>query len=347
MTQGRIPTLDGLRAVAILLVLASHTMAAAAVGRLGHVGVLIFFALSGYLITSRLLDEYRKTGAISLRDFYLRRAFRILPPAIVFLAVMGILASLGFIVCTSAALRAALLFYINYNFVSDFGGPGWRVGHFWSLSVEEHFYLFWPCLLIGFGIARGWRQAGLLALAICVWRPIDDHFHLFATVFGNPRYTGDFYRTDMIADALLWGCCLAFALRKPIEVSRGKLLSAIAAGAVGGSLLLICVMDIEHVTPLLNILPALLVAAIVAVPTAPIGRFLDLQPMRYIGKLSYIIYIWQQLFIGGPGGLDWPVPLSFAAMFACAYLSYRFIELPCINFGRQIITSRHLVPEPA
>ncbi|HXI40052.1 MAG TPA: acyltransferase, partial [Bryobacteraceae bacterium] len=99
----RIPTLDGLRAVAILLVLISHAIDRTqhtGLAELGHAGVAIFFALSGYLITTRLLIEYRATGAISLRNFYVRRAFRILPPAMLYLAILWLLTLTGLIVCT-------------------------------------------------------------------------------------------------------------------------------------------------------------------------------------------------------------------------------------------------------
>src|ERR1700722_2606600 len=139
MTAGqsdRIPALDGLRAIAVLIVIVSHTVdmqSHPALVHLGHVGVLLFFALSGYLITDRLLAEYRSTGAVSLRNFYLRRAFRILPPAVTFLGIMAILSHAGLVVCSLPAIRAALLFYTNF---ADFGDIGWRVGHFWSLSVE-------------------------------------------------------------------------------------------------------------------------------------------------------------------------------------------------------------------
>jgi peptidoglycan/LPS O-acetylase OafA/YrhL len=133
----RIQTRDGPRALAISLVIVSHIAPqGTALGRIGHMGVMIFFALSGYLITSRLLDEFRKRGRISLSEFYLRRAFRILPPALTYSSVVAILAATGLVVCNAAAIRGALLFYANYI---DVGDTGHRVGHFWSLSVEEHF----------------------------------------------------------------------------------------------------------------------------------------------------------------------------------------------------------------
>src|SRR5579859_7269324 len=105
----RIPTLDGLRAVAILIVMVAHVFHDnVRLLALGHMGVLIFFALSGYLITTRLLAEYRSSGRISLRDFYLRRAFRILPPALAYLGVVSVLSALGLVICGAPAVRSAL-----------------------------------------------------------------------------------------------------------------------------------------------------------------------------------------------------------------------------------------------
>ena len=337
-TQGRIPTLDGLRAVAILIVIVSHTDDHhGALAKLGHVGVMIFFALSGYLITSRLLDEFRKNGRISLRNFYLRRAFRILPPAVTYLTVVTLLTALGVIVCNPSAIRAALLFYINY-----IDGTGY-VGHFWSLSVEEHFYLIWPCLLIWFGVLAGWRTAAALAIMILLWRLGDNHFHIISQIFNAPHLQQYNYRTDLIADTLLWGCCLAF-----VKVRLSAAVSTV--GALISSVLLVwMVLGIPGASPRIDyfiqnmhFLPALLLCAIVSCPDAPIGRLLDLAPMRFLGNLSYSLYIWQQLFLAGPGP-KLPVAFGITAAFACAYLSYRFIEQPSIRLGKRVIAGRGLV----
>jgi peptidoglycan/LPS O-acetylase OafA/YrhL len=199
----RIPALDGLRAVAILIVVASHSIDRAKYGALalvGIAGVMIFFALGGYLITTRWLAEYEKTGTISLRNFYLRRAFRILPPAVTFLAVIWILSRLGIVDCDGRSLLSALFFFSNYMDLRDIA---WQVGHFWSLSVEEHFYLIWPFQLIAFGVAKG--------------------------------------------------------------------------------------------------VPAVLLGALVLCPRTPLGKILDAPPMQFIGKLSYSLYIWQQLTWAGMG----------------------------------------------
>jgi peptidoglycan/LPS O-acetylase OafA/YrhL len=334
-----IPTLDGLRAVAILMVIVSHAVSARAhpgIVSVGHVGVLIFFALSGYLITSRLLNEYNAHGRISLRNFYLRRVFRILPPALFYLLTVSTLTLTGVVVCSWATIRSAVLLYTNYAEVGDFG---WRVGHFWSLSVEEHFYLFWPALLMLFGVRKGWRTAASIAVTICIWRILDDRFHFLAWLFHDAHLAVDSYRTDLIADVLLWGCCLAFFLRPPFRNAIGPIASSIIAVATMILLVTLGVLRINHVTMLEHLLPTICLGAVVAAPNTPIGRFLELPPMRFIGRLSYGLYIWQQLFLGGWGSR---LPLLFAlpAILACAFFSFVVVEQTSIRFGRKLIRRR-------
>src|SRR5207248_5891757 len=105
-----------------------------------------FFAISGYLICTRLLVEEETTGSISLRSFYIRRVFRILPPAYVYLAVVAGLSAAGMIAAAWTDIASAALFYSNY-----IEPRSWFTGHFWSLAMEEHFYLLWPPLLLLLG----------------------------------------------------------------------------------------------------------------------------------------------------------------------------------------------------
>jgi len=208
-----IPGLDGLRAVAILAVIVAHTLNEARYPRIvgvGKAGVLVFFALSGFLITTRLLAEYEKSGRISLWNFYVRRTFRILPPALIYLGVIAILAKAGMVTCSWQAIRSALLFYNNYTL---YGDAGYKVGHFWSLCVEEHFYLVWPALLIVFGVRKGLRTSVILTVVIIFVRLLDDRYRLLAHLIDSPATSTLSYRTDLVADTLLWGCSLAFYLR--------------------------------------------------------------------------------------------------------------------------------------
>ena len=137
----RIPSLDGLRAISITLVILSHLVkwkhiSLEVLGSYGALGVHVFFVLSGYLITNLLLHEYERSSTISLRDFYIRRAYRIFPAAFVFLVVVIILYWQQIRWYHAAA---ALLYVANM----DMARP-WIFGHLWSLSIEEQFYLLWP-----------------------------------------------------------------------------------------------------------------------------------------------------------------------------------------------------------
>ncbi len=158
-----LPTLDGCRAVAIGLVLLQHIAESAgyagsgffaALLNKGGFGVQIFFAISGYLITSKLLGEEEKAGRISLGNFYKRRIFRIYPAALAFIFSLGVLRILGIIYLPTRHVIAAVGGFANYvNYVFP-GSWTWYLGHFWSLAVEEHFYLIWPGILVVVGSRR-------------------------------------------------------------------------------------------------------------------------------------------------------------------------------------------------
>ena len=319
--ESYIPTLDGVRAVAIVLVVVSHALPQENAYRelMGHVGVLLFFALSGYLITTKLLEEHRQRGAINLRAFYLRRAFRILPPAFTYLTILSILSAIGWMACDARSIIAALFFYINYIPVTI---VAWKAGHFWSLSVEEHFYLIWPALLIMFGVMRGWRTAAMLAIVVCVWRSAGFNWHWL-------------FHTDYIADTLLWGCCLAFVparrIRFPTMLTIGlfSLFGLVEFGPFHGRLMLL----------LSHLIPAVILGVIVMSPATVVGQLLELSPVRYLGRLSYSLYIWQQMFLGGRANhLPWWAGIVCAVL--AAYLSYRLIERPSIAYGHRLISKQ-------
>ena len=131
--------------------------------------------LSGFLITRRLMEEWRAAGRIDGESFYARRAFRILPPMLVYLAVVSLLGlGLHWIPMDLGQLAASLFFYRNY--LTAPVTQAWYTGHFWSLAVEEHFYLIWPVLLWMAGLRRARWLAPALALAVAVWRVADSRY---------------------------------------------------------------------------------------------------------------------------------------------------------------------------
>ena len=192
--QGYLYTLDGWRAVAILAVLVDHVATYEFSGhstlfslfsltRVGANGVSLFFAIRGFLICSRLLEEQAMCGRISLKGFYIRRACRVLPAAMTYLLFIALVAVLGFIIVDPREWLAVALFWRNYlpdPWIHQ-GWGGYTV-HYWSLAVEEHFYFIWPALLVFSGKRRAQVLAIVLALVVAVWRWGDFHHQWVAYV---------------------------------------------------------------------------------------------------------------------------------------------------------------------
>jgi peptidoglycan/LPS O-acetylase OafA/YrhL len=335
-TDGYLPTLDGWRALAALTVMASHTPWAWAHGRkdLGGHAVSVFFGLSGLLICSRLLAEHGKTGRIDLGSFYVRRAFRILPPALAYVAVLAVLGAAGAVAVSSRELWACLLFYRNY--LAD---GHWITIHFWSLAVEEHFYLFFPGLLAWLGPRRALPVALGLALPLAVWHKLDDEWVNVAARTGLPTA---YHRTDTRLPDLLFGCAVALmAGRAPGRVVR-------VAGTAGGLLLAVRVfgnLPVPHL--LLSILIPWMLLATARRPTGPVGRALEWGPLRWLGRMSYSLYLWQQLFFHGSAANPLPAlgplphwPWNLLATLVCATASHYLLERPLTRLGRRLADRR-------
>jgi peptidoglycan/LPS O-acetylase OafA/YrhL len=161
-----------------------------AAAKLGALGVDLFFALSGYLICTLLLLEREETGKISLTSFYMRRAFRIAPPAITYLAIIAILGAAGFLTLRKNEIITA--FYAANYFHSRSG----FTAHYWSLSMEEHFYLFWPVALAVLGFRKAQFLSIALLGALLLYRPWAElHFD-----------SSSYQHTDMRIDAFLLPC---------------------------------------------------------------------------------------------------------------------------------------------
>lgn len=343
-----IPTLDGWRALSVLGVILYHSLhnglsAEGFVSRVavhGNLGVDMFFALSGFLICGKLLQESKQTGTVSLKRFYLRRFFRIIPPLWTYLAVMAVLAAAGWIATSGWEFGSSLLFVRNYFPTYNGTVLGRYTAHFWSLAVEEHFYLLCPVaiLIAGARFRRLAWGAVCLALAVFVWRHIDAAYGWFIPYGSSIEQT-----THTRIDALVWGCLAAivypkieprlrswsrFNLWLPLSV---LLISAILIHAPGLSL-------VQAI-----LFPALLMTT-AAAPENMLGRILELPLLRWIGRLSYSLYIWQQFFIfpvlvpNSPVAAVQRVPLNIALIFLAAAASYYFVEKPAIRFGRSFET---------
>jgi peptidoglycan/LPS O-acetylase OafA/YrhL len=343
---GYLPTLDGWRAVAIAAVMLWHATGIKAINRLADGGVTIFFGISGLLITSRLLEELRRAGRVSLRAFYVRRAFRILPPYYVYLAAMALLMALGQPVATRREFASCLVFLRNYLPEPPDHPQRIYTMHFWSLAIEEHFYLLWPGLLVALGPRRArWWAVGL-GLAVAAWRCVDLRFHLFDRLI--PHSLPGF-RTDMRLDGLLWGAAAATWLEAPR--ARGWLARGLSTPVVLASMALFGLCMKGDFYYLRNGYAMLLMAVAVPMmlvgttlnPDAPPGRLLELGAIRWVGRMSYSLYLWQQLFLVPeadkmlPGWGPWQsAPRNVTCVLGCAAASYYLVERPMTRLGHRL-----------
>jgi peptidoglycan/LPS O-acetylase OafA/YrhL len=329
----RIPTLDGWRGIAILFVLFDHIQRGI-VGHLfggyawmdvGQLGVTIFFVLSGYLITRQLL-----ANEISLPQFYLRRFFRIMPCICVYLLFILLLSLAIHKPLIGRDALSSLLFVRNYYPATE-TGTNTLTGHFWALSVEMQFYLFWPGLLIL--MRRRWALlvASVAALGIAFFR-------LFA--WADYEIALRSLHTEVRADALLVGCILAILLESQTILSwfshYGKVLFDLCIPALA--------WHIYHFQQLIPLSESLLIAGLIGCtslnPTSPPSRVLKQKNLEFTGKMSYSYYIWQEMFLRSFWG-----PFSLLLLGSSAIVSWKFLERPCIKIGRHI-ENRLFQPQP-
>jgi len=324
--------LDGIRGIAIALVVISHALHPTRILEGGgFVGVTLFFVLSGFLITSILVEEHRGTGQISLRRFYERRVRRLAPALIVFLAAFLAWSAVAGLDRGPDVLAA--LFYVG-DVVQASGGTLHELGHLWSLAVEEQFYMVWPLALIGL-LALGRerpRAVMIVIVGFAIWRLIV----FVATLSWQRVYFGP----DTVAVALLAGA--AFAIT-PIRLDRPRVV-----GAAGLVVLLILASTLNHSTApsatilLLLGIPLAAGASVALLAGAASLTYLSSRPLAWLGGISYALYLWHTALNGvleldygwdvGPRLLAIPLAVAISAM------SLRFVERP-FRGGRS--RSRH------
>jgi peptidoglycan/LPS O-acetylase OafA/YrhL len=348
--KGYIPTLDGWRAIAILGVMASHAGhsysqahgAESVFDRIasGTHGVNLFFGISGLLITLRLLEEWDASGSISLRRFYVRRAFRILPPALLYLSCVALLGVLGLLPVAREEFVAATLFFRNYlpPLLGE-NGAGFFTSHYWSLGVEEHFYLFWPALLSFAGRKRALLVAIAIAVLVAGWRHLEAWREIMLYNAIQPTY---FVRSDTRIDAIMWGVVAALALSRPqVRALAERYLSTIVYLAL---IALYGMIVYRYGTrPTFweaSIVPVLIVGTVLR-PASVLGRVLESPAMRWIGRLSYSLYLWEFFFVYYPGvpttlGVWQTFPVNLIATVVCATASYYLVERPLIRVGHRL-----------
>jgi peptidoglycan/LPS O-acetylase OafA/YrhL len=317
----------------------------------GRIGVDIFFALSGILICSRLLEEEQRTGTLNLKNFYLRRLFRIQPAAWAYLLAIFLLMFFGVLGHGYGSIADSLLLVRNYLPLKP-AEPDWYTGHFWSLSVEEHFYLLLPGFLLLFRKNRGKLLAGFVAILLC-WQTLQRHYSSLYFGWQLSAHTG------VAINGILLASAFAVHLQSP-RVRAWCIRWVQPWLALSITLALLGVLQFfDH--PLLN-LPvycayALLVVSTMLHPDTVLGRFLELRWVRYLGRISYSIYLWQMLFFARGHGISLPhstllamiqssTPLRYAATLLASVASYYLIERPFVRLGHRM-TPRTATPHSA
>ena len=352
--KSRFPVLDGWRAIAIGLVIWHHATTGfyasesayygGSASQLGAFGVDTFFGLSGLLITLLLLQEQGRRGSIDLAGFYRRRIFRILPPCFTFLLVAGVLG----LISSPLELASCVAFFRNYLPVSL---GGFYTGHLWSLAVEEHFYLLWPALLVWL-VSRnaGPQPVAYLSIFFGLWRILDAQTGATARWLGG---VSPHFRSDLRADALLWGCFVAFLLAPPEanEKLRKNLSAPVIAVLAAAAVTCVVVYSLLSGLWLAMLIPIVITGTMLH-PEWTVCRILELAPIRFVGRISYSLYLWQELFLtpGWMPKLGWVQqwPWNLAGTFLAATASYYLIEKPCIQLGRGLAARgrRALSQEP-
>ncbi|EIT86949.1 acyltransferase 3 [Fictibacillus macauensis ZFHKF-1] len=357
------PGIDGLRALAVLAVIAYHLNFGWASG--GLLGVGIFFVLSGYLITDLIISEFKQTGKIDFKQFWLRRARRLLPALLSMLIVVILWVLLfehAFIVGLWGNLLSVFFYVSNwwliYHKVSYFEqfGPPSPLNHLWSLAVEEQFYVVWPLILL-FGLRFIKKSQTLLKYVIGAALLSAILMAILYTPNADPSRV--YYGTDTRAFSLLIGAALAFiwpSKQLAISLSRAPrfILEVIGLVGLGGVLLLVYFTSQFDAflyyggMVLLSIFTLLLVAAL-AHPSTFIGKLMGWRPLRWIGVRSYGIYLWHFpiiIFTRPPQqNVESSVSLSilqFIAIITIASLSWHFIEEP-IRHGALDVWKRQLI----
>ena len=351
------PHLDGLRTVAVYLVVAYHAGLGLFSG--GYIGVDIFFVLSGYLVTQILVRDLGRTGRVRAAQFYARRVRRILPAAIVTLVatavVYSIVASPAEVLDSLGAFRAAFLYVTNWYFIhqaNDYFAADVNsnpVLQFWSLAIEEQFYLVWPMLLAGLFVltARLRRQWWAMRTAVLIAALASM---VLALSLAETNVARAYYGTDTRAYQLLFGAALALTPQVLHLGDRWERVARWASVATLGLLVLLATSFFSF-GPISRgiVVAALALALLVALESTRGGVAKDLLSARsftYLGRISYGVYLWHWpvVVIAGYQRDLSPVELfviSAGLATILAALSYRFVEHPIRMSG---VLNRYKAP---
>jgi peptidoglycan/LPS O-acetylase OafA/YrhL len=343
INTSRIPSLDGLRALSIALVIISHLAGTtnfpftpeqiqSTVGEIGNLGVRVFFVISGFLITTLLMHEHSSTGRISLWQFYARRTIRIFPAAYFFLLVVCLLDYFDVLNPHPWELLRAFTYTSNYGETRS----EWLV-HLWSLSVEEQFYLIWPSVFMLLGPAN----AKWFALMQVLLAPIIRVIYWFYYPGGR-----DFGGFETAMDSIALGCLLALC-RTWLHANywyTAAMKSRLWLGAVVIMATMMVLAEKRFIffitrDVVLNFCIAFIVdRAVTHSESGTFNKLLNLKPIAYVGTLSYSLYLWQELFtLNNSSSPIQSFPVNILCAIVVALFSYYLIERPALRQRNNII----------
>lgn len=343
-----IPSLDGMRAISILLVIAGHSiphfarwikLPARIYILFAHTGVSVFFVISGFLITILLLKELDGTGTIGLRRFYLRRAFRIFPPFYLYLSIVFVLTVMGVFQLPLRAFFFAATYTSNYFFGPGGGFAGLQ--HLWSLCIEEQFYLLWPATLL----LLGKRRAIYCATVLILISPLSRVLTYFVLAPQHRAMVGRMFHSGI--DTIMFGCLIALLWQSDL-FERTRRIWASDWCFAGNVFFLGCLdplLDLRFQgrygltvgMTLEGVSICLVTLYLVTRPGTAPGRLLNTPALRHIGVISYSLYLWQNILTSENLGF---FPYNLAAILVCAELSYWGVERPALRLRDRLRESR-------
>ena len=345
-----LPQLDGLRGVAIVAVMLFHAGISTFGG--GFIGVDIFFVLSGFLITTLLVREYQTHGSVSLRNFYMRRALRLLPALLILLLVFCLL---SFIRLDSTDARSnyvgalIVLFYLS-NWARALSlHPQYPLDHTWSLSIEEQFYVLWPVILI-LMLTTLKKPKHVLALTVCfalaAWC-----LRVYLTMSGS-TVERIYYGSDTRADSLMAGCALGIfydsQLWKELNVARfGKYITVLAIFCGLGLLVFVCRANWRQAYMYyagflaVEIFTVIVLIEMLTNTKGLICAALQTRLIVWVGSISYGLYLWHYpifRLVRSQGYETWIIATAGSAItFIVASISYHFLERPLLRLRRYFV----------
>jgi peptidoglycan/LPS O-acetylase OafA/YrhL len=337
------PALDGLRGLAVLAVLTAHS------GLLksgaASVGVDVFFVLSGFLITSLLIGEWDGSGRISLKDFYARRALRLLPALVVFLVVVT--AGFWLIAPGETALAnagdalVALLYSTNWARAFGLRRPD-LLGHTWTLSIEEQFYLLWPLLLIWLLRRTGSRRSMCYWLLLAIALVYVERVLLDAAGANLMRLS---FGTDTRADSLLLGCLVGVLLSSNLATTGERRFVRWSAWAAALALVILTFytgpfpVELQFFDSVVSVAAAILIFAMAKSKDCALNRGLAHSWLVYIGKISYGLYLWHHPIFRVVQSWEWPwqrtLVVEVAATVLVTLASFYLLERPFLRLKKR------------